>query len=101
MVVDAEGDLWVALYGGGAINRYRPDGSLRTIVKTPVAYPTSCCFATDAMNTLVVTSGFARIVAAGEQPADLDGAVFASEVDAVGQSVLPAETGSSGGARRT
>jgi sugar lactone lactonase YvrE len=29
MTVDAAGDLWVAIYGGGRVNRYAPDGSLR------------------------------------------------------------------------
>ncbi len=28
MTVDAAGDLWVAIYGGGRVNRYAPDGSL-------------------------------------------------------------------------
>ena len=28
MTVDAAGDLWVAIYGGGRVNRYAPDGTL-------------------------------------------------------------------------
>jgi len=31
MTVDAAGDLWVAIYGGGRVNRYAPDGSLRDV----------------------------------------------------------------------
>ena len=35
MTVDAAGDLWVAIYGGGRVNRYAPDGSLREVVPHP------------------------------------------------------------------
>jgi sugar lactone lactonase YvrE len=90
MAVDCDGDLWVALYGGGAIHRYDPNGRLRETIKTPVEFPTSCCFAAPPMNVLVVTSGFSRILAAGEQPSDLDGAVVACDVDAVGLPIRPA-----------
>ena len=35
MTVDAAGDLWVAIYGGGRVNRYAPDGSLREVYAIP------------------------------------------------------------------
>ena len=35
MTVDAAGDLWVAIYGGGRVNRYAPDGSLRDVYPIP------------------------------------------------------------------
>jgi sugar lactone lactonase YvrE len=39
MTVDARGGLWVAVYGGGHVQRYSPDGVLS---RTP---PTACCAA--------------------------------------------------------
>ena len=37
MTVDAAGDLWVAIYGGGRVHRYAPDGALRDVYATPGA----------------------------------------------------------------
>ena len=35
MTVDAAGDLWVAIYGGGRVHRYAPDGTLREVLHRP------------------------------------------------------------------
>ena len=35
MTVDAAGDLWVAVYGGGRIHRYSPEGVLRQVLAVP------------------------------------------------------------------
>ena len=45
MTVDAAGDLWVAIYGGGRVNRYSPDGQLRQALTVPAKQSTSCAFA--------------------------------------------------------
>ena len=85
MTVDAAGDLWLALYGGGRLRRYAPDGTLRDELAVPVTYPTSCAFAGPELATLVVTTAFAHIEDAGQTPGDLDGAVLTTTVDAVGR----------------
>ena len=41
LTVDADGDLWVAIYGGGQVQRYSPDGALRQILMVPAAQSTS------------------------------------------------------------
>jgi sugar lactone lactonase YvrE len=56
LTVDEEGGIWVALWGGGAVNRYAPDGSLLRTVETPVQRPTSCAFGGRRRDTLFVTS---------------------------------------------
>jgi sugar lactone lactonase YvrE len=61
LTVDEEGDIWVALYGGWAVNRYAPDGSLRATVDMPVAQATSCAFGGDDRGTLFVTTGRERL----------------------------------------
>jgi len=44
LTVDAEGGVWVALYAGGAVRRYTPEGKLDAVVAVPVAKPTACTF---------------------------------------------------------
>jgi sugar lactone lactonase YvrE len=61
LTVDEQGDLWVGLYGGWAVNRYRPDGSLRATVHMPVAQVTSCAFGGHDRRTLFVTTGRERL----------------------------------------
>jgi sugar lactone lactonase YvrE len=61
LAVDEEGDIWVALYGGWAVNRYRPDGSLRVTVDIPVSQATSCAFGGDERRILFVTTGRERL----------------------------------------
>jgi sugar lactone lactonase YvrE len=43
MTVDAEGCLWAAMWGAGAVRRYHPDGSLLHTVTVPAPHPTSVC----------------------------------------------------------
>ncbi|WP_411152115.1 SMP-30/gluconolactonase/LRE family protein [Streptomyces sp. A30] len=43
MTVDAEGCLWVAMWGAGAIRRYHPDGHLLHTLTVPAPHPTSVC----------------------------------------------------------
>ena len=56
LTVDDRGDIWVALWGGGALRRYRPDGTLLTTVAVPVDRPTSCAFGGSGRSTLFVTT---------------------------------------------
>jgi sugar lactone lactonase YvrE len=56
LCVDAEGGLWVALYGGGAVRRYLPDGSLDRVVALPVPDPTSVAFGGPRGDRLFITT---------------------------------------------
>jgi sugar lactone lactonase YvrE len=56
MCVDVEGYLWVALYGGGAVKRFRPDGQLDTVVALPVPHVTSVCFGGVGGDRLFITT---------------------------------------------
>jgi sugar lactone lactonase YvrE len=56
MTVDAAGDLWVAVYGGGRVQRYGPDGSLREELPVPARQSTSCAFGGPGLHRLYVTT---------------------------------------------
>lgn len=56
LALDAEGGVWVALFGGGALRRYGPDGALEGIVEVDATRPTACTFGGPNLTTLYVTT---------------------------------------------
>jgi sugar lactone lactonase YvrE len=78
--VDRAGDIWVAMYGGGAMRRYTSDGAPAEVRTLPVSHPTSCCFVGDDLDQLLVTTS----AWAPEEPGELDGASFVIDVDTPG-----------------
>ena len=56
MCVDADGGLWTAIWGVGEVRRYSPAGELDRTISLPVTQPTSCVFAGDALDVLVITT---------------------------------------------
>ena len=83
-VVDAEGFLWSARWGGSCVIRFAPDGRVDRVVNVPVSQPTCPAFGGKDLKTLYVTS--AREGMTSEQLAaePLSGGVFAIEVDVPG-----------------
>jgi sugar lactone lactonase YvrE len=56
LTIDADGFVWLALWGGAALRRYGPDGGLERSVPLPVSHPTSCAFGGPGLDLLYVTS---------------------------------------------
>jgi sugar lactone lactonase YvrE len=56
LTVDAEGAVWVALWGGSALHRYTPEGTLDTVVRVPTTHPTACAYAGPELDELWITS---------------------------------------------
>lgn len=84
MAVDVEGTLWVALYAGGGITRFRPDGSSNGTISMPCDNVTKIVFGDDDRRTAYVTTarrGVAEDVLA-TQP--LAGGLFRFRVDVPG-----------------
>lgn len=57
MTIDAEGYLWVAMYSGGEVRRFAPDGRLERRIPVPVANPSSCAFGGPDLRDLYITTG--------------------------------------------
>jgi sugar lactone lactonase YvrE len=77
ITLDAEGGLWVALWEGGAVHRYLPDGTLDAVVELPVSRVTACCFGGAALDELYITTSREGL-ALGEEPSA--GALFRADV---------------------
>lgn len=75
LTIDANGGLWVALWGGSAVHRYL-DGRLDRVISLPVSRPTSCAFGGPGLDELYVTSAWKGLSAADRQAEPLAGALF-------------------------
>ncbi|MBF9194930.1 SMP-30/gluconolactonase/LRE family protein [Microvirga terrestris] len=82
--VDAEGCYWTALFEGGRIQRYSPDGLLLAEYPIPARCPTMICFGGPDLKTLYVTS--ARTSRSENELAALphSGSLFTMPVDVPG-----------------
>ncbi|MFJ6658948.1 SMP-30/gluconolactonase/LRE family protein [Streptomyces sp. NPDC091377] len=74
IALDAEGGVWVALWGGSAVHRYTPDGTLDAVVAVGARQVSACAFGGDDGGTLYLTTSRQHLTA-DEDPAA--GAVFA------------------------
>lgn len=72
LTVDADGCIWLAVWGASEVRRYTPDGRLDRRIELPASQITSCAFGGTDLDVLYVTSA-ALDVAAAEPEA---GALF-------------------------
>ena len=56
LTVDEGGGVWVALFGGGAVRRYAPDGALDEVVEVPARQVTACAFGGPDLDGLFITT---------------------------------------------
>jgi len=61
LTVDADGAVWLALWGGSAVRRYLPDGTLDRVLRLPVTHPTTCAFGGPDLQDLYITSAITRL----------------------------------------
>jgi sugar lactone lactonase YvrE len=79
MTVDAEGGIWVCLFGGAAIRRYTPEGRLDATIAVPTTNPTSPAFGGPDLRTLYVTTARHRLTPQQLATEPLAGALLAVE----------------------
>ncbi|MER7687156.1 SMP-30/gluconolactonase/LRE family protein [Streptomyces sp. NPDC097610] len=61
MCSDAQGHLWIAMWGLGEVRRYSPDGLLETTVRVPAPHVSSVAFAGPDLETLVITTATSEL----------------------------------------
>ena len=90
MAVDAEGCLWVALFGGGCIERYSSEGTQINTVAFPCSNITKLVFGGDDLRTAYVTTALKGLSPARRERETLGGGLFAfrSPVPGLPQNVM-------------
>lgn len=76
MAVDAEGHLWVAMFGGSRVQRYSPHGDVEQAIALPVTQVTSVAFGGDDLGDLYITSAAYALDEDARRGEPLAGATF-------------------------
>ena len=89
MCIDAEGMLWIALFGGGCVTRWDPvSGQRLERLALPCRQVTSCCFGGPHLDQLFMTTARREMDAAAIKAEPLAGGLFQADVGVKG---LPAD----------
>jgi sugar lactone lactonase YvrE len=89
MTVDAAGDLWVAVYGGGCVRRYAPDGEPRQELRVPAVQATCCGFAGVGLSRLYVTTATEGWTDEQRRADPAAGLVYRFDTDTTGRPAQP------------
>ncbi|WP_338723619.1 SMP-30/gluconolactonase/LRE family protein [Devosia sp. XK-2] len=88
-VVDSQGYLWNARWGGSCVIRYAPDGSIDRIVEVPVSQVTCPAFGGKDLKRLFLTTANKTMSAEQLAAEKVAGGVFYIDVDVAGQPEYP------------
>jgi len=89
-VIDAEGCLWVALFGGWAVRRYDPSGTLMRTIRFPVANVTKIAFGGPDLRTAYATTARIGLDAAALAAQPLAGDLFSFDPGVEGLAIYEA-----------
>ena len=90
MTIDADGMLWIAMWGGSSVQRWNPEsGKMIESISIPAAHVTSCAFGGRDLTSLYITT--AREGRTPEQLArePLSGSIFVCTPGAQGMTAIP------------
>ncbi|KQP39005.1 SMP-30/gluconolactonase/LRE family protein [Pseudorhodoferax sp. Leaf274] len=81
---DSEGYVWNAIFGGGRVVRYAPDGTVDRVLQLPVSNPTCVCFGGPDLRTLYITTAQRFLTRAQLREQPWAGSLLAIDVDVPG-----------------
>ncbi|MEK3883597.1 SMP-30/gluconolactonase/LRE family protein [Paenibacillus sp. PL2-23] len=85
MTIDAEGQLWIAHWGGGRVSRWNPDtGELLGELAVPAPNVTSCVFGGAALDELYITTAREGLSASELDAYPLAGGLFVAKPGVTG-----------------
>ena len=87
LTVAADGSLWVALWGGSAVQRFTSSGRPVGRVKLPTRNVTSCCFGGTDLDELYITTARRGLTAAEQEAEPTAGRMFVCRPGARGMPV--------------
>lgn len=93
MAIDAGGGLWIALWGGGRVVHYLPDGTLADTIEVPVAQPSSCGFGGEDLRDLYITSAWQDLTPEQRRDQPAAGGIFRCRPGVAGAPTRPYRTG--------
>ena len=77
LTLDAEGCVWLALWGSGELRRYTSDGRLDTVIRLPAWQVTSAAFGGPDLGTLFITTAREGLTPAEQAEQPHAGDIFA------------------------
>lgn len=83
--VDEEGGVWVALWDGGRVQRFTPDGRLDRSLSVPGGWITSCAFGGPDLCTLYITTASADLDPESLRRQPNAGSLFAVDLAVAGR----------------
>ncbi len=89
MTLDDEGCLWVAVWGGGAVHRYAPNGELLAVVDVDAPQVSSCAFGGPQGRTLFITTSQEDYDESESSAHPNAGRLFAVDLDVSGPPLAP------------
>ena len=88
-VVDSQGYLWNAKWGGSCVVRHAPDGSIDRIIEVPVSQVTCPAFGGPDLKTLFITTANKNLSAEQLAAEKIAGGLFVIDVDVAGLAETP------------
>lgn len=88
-VIDSEGFLWNARWGGSCVVRFAPNGSIDRVVEVPVSQVTCPAFGGKDLKTMFITTAAKTLTPEQLAAEKVAGGVFVIEVDVPGLPETP------------
>jgi sugar lactone lactonase YvrE len=89
MCVDADGSLWVAIWGGGQVRRFTPDGVFERAIDVPAPHTSCVAFAGPDLATMVITTATKGLDADQLAEFPLSGRLFTVDAGVRGLATTP------------
>ena len=89
LCVDADGYLWIAIWGAGEVRRFTPDARPAGVVTVPAPHTTSVAFAGPGLDRLLITTATAMLGADQLAAYPMSGRLFLADVGVAGLPVTP------------